>query len=458
MKRSTVMMLLGFCLLAGFGQGLAQDAPWADWQFEFYEQNGDAVYSPDLADEEAPRVQTVSTRDSGESGDPYADLQNALALLWLDMNEVEAVDVSKPDRLVVWGDVESEYGERRFAAVLEPSPDGPLVTAFVATEEDFEAMGGPAFIGGDPEAAQSLESALSSGAAALQPGTFGTGEASADETSTDETSADEASEASAEPADDAPAVAEEPATPALTDDGASVPAPVRTTGEDGAPYFPGWQWDDQEGAYIAEPGGAAAPRVQYLNFDVGEVASPAEAAEDAVEKVGLSGATLTDPRQIPSYAQIDGNEGYIVLGTGRAGGEPQSFALLIKKDGEDGHFRTELLYAPPALYASWGGILAPLDTFGVLSSEVRGALDDALLQQVQAAPLDEQSEVFVQVAELSIQYVMQQALATLMMQQQSTLGMMQQMNANIATETSCILTPGCQIEYDGNGDAQMTQP
>ena len=448
MKRSTVMMLLGLCLLAGFGHGLAQDAPWADWQFEFYEQNGDAVYSPDLADEEAPRVQTVLTRDAGESGDPYADLQNALALLWLDMNEVEAVDVSKPDRLVVWGDVESEYGERRFAAVLEPSPDGPLVTAFVATEEDFEAMGGPAFLGGDPDAAQSLESALSSGAAVLQPGAFGTGEAGADE----------ASEASAEPADDAPAVAEEPATPALTDDGAAVPAPVRTTGEDGAPYFPGWRWDDQEGAYIAEPGGAAAPRVQYLNFDVGEVASPAEAAEDAVEKVGLSGATLTNPRQIPSYAQINGNEGYIVLGTGRAGGEPQSFALLIKKAVEDGQFSTELLHAPPALYESWGGIVAPLETFGILIDEVRGAFNDDLLQQLQEASLEEQSEVFVQVTELSIAYLMQQALATLMMQQQSTLGMMQQMNANIATETSCILTPGCQIEYDYNGDAQMTQP
>ncbi len=60
--------------------------------------------------------------------------------------------------------------------------------------------------------------------------------------------------------------------------------------------------------------------------------------------------------------------------------------------------------------------------------------------------------------ELNIAYLMQQAMATLMMQQQSTLGTMQQMNANIATETSCILTPGCQIEYDGNGDAQMTQP
>ena len=148
----------------------------------------------------------------------------------------------------------------------------------------------------------------------------------------------------------------------------------------------------------------------------------------------------------------------MVLGTGRAGGEPQSFALLIKREVEDGHFYTELLHAPPAIYESWGGIMAPLTTFGILLDDLRGAFTDDLLQQLQEASLEEQSEVFVQVTELNIAYLLQEMMATWMMQQQSTLGTMQQMNANIATETSCILTPGCQIEYDGNGDAQMTQP
>ncbi len=44
--RSTVMILVGLCLLAGFGHGLAQDAPWADWQVERDEHNGDTTYSP----------------------------------------------------------------------------------------------------------------------------------------------------------------------------------------------------------------------------------------------------------------------------------------------------------------------------------------------------------------------------------------------------------------------------
>ena len=454
--RSTVMILVGLCLLAGFGHGLAQDAPWADWQLERDEYNSYATYSPDFADEEAPRVQTVLVKDSGESGDPYEDLQDALLMFWLEMNEIEAVDVSQPDRLVVWGDVEAEHGERRFAAVLEPSPDGPLVTAFVAMPEDFEAMGGPAFIGGDPEAAQSLESALSSGASSLQPSAFGTGEMGADETS--EASTGEASETSAEPADDAPAVAEPSgnadASPNST---AVVPIPIATEKEDGTFYLPGWEKDGQNG-YTPRPGDATAPRVQYRTFEVGEVSTPEEAAERAIAAIGLSEAEYTAPRLIPSHVQIAGSEGYVVLGTGRAGGEPQSFALLVKREVEDGHFYTELLHAPPAIYGSWGGIMAPLTTFGILIDEVRGAFDDDLLQQLQEASLEEQSEVFVQVTELSIAYLMQEAIATLMMQQQSTLGTMQQMNANIATETSCILTPGCQIEYDGNGDAQMSQP
>ena len=454
--RSTVTILIGFCLLAGFGHGLAQDAPWADWQFEFYEHNGDATYSPDLADEEAPLIRTVLTKDSGQSGDPYTDLQDALLMLWLEMNEIEAVDVSQPDRLVVWGDVDAEHGERRFAAVLEPSPDGPLVTAFVATEEDFEAMGGPAFIGGNPDAAQSLESALSSGAAALQPNAYGTGEAS--ETSADETSETSADEASAEPADDAPTVAEPSDNAGASSEGAAAaPIPVAATREDGTAYLIGWEKDGQKG-YTPWPGDPASPRVQYWTFEVGEVSTPEEAAERAIEAIGLSEAEYTAPRLIPSHVQIAGSEGYVVLGTGRAGGEPQSFALLIKREVEDGHFYTELLHAPPAIYESWGGIMAPLTTFGILLDDLRGALGPELQQQILEAPLDEQSEVFVQVTELNINYLLQEMIATWMMQQQSTLGTMQQMNANIATETSCILTPGCQIEYDGNGDAQMNQP
>ena len=454
--RLMVTILLGLSLLAAFGHGLAQDAPWADWQLEFYEHNGETTYSPDLSDEEAPLIKTILTKDSGQFGDPYEDLQEALLVLWLEMNEIEAVDVSQPDRLVVWGNVDAEHGERRFAAVLEPSPDGPLVTAFVATAEDFEAMGGPAFIGGDPEAAQSLESALSSGTAALQPNAYGTGEAS--ETSADETSEASADEASAEPADDAPAVAEPSDNAGASSEGAAAaPIPVAVTREDGTSYLIGWEKDGQKG-YTPWPGDPASPRVQYWTFEVGEVSTPEEAAEGAIEAIGLSEAEYTAPRLIPSHVQIAGSEGYVVLGTGRAGGEPQSFALLIKREVEDGHFYTELLHAPPAIYESWGGIMAPLTTFGILLDDLRGALGPELQQQILEAPLDEQSEVFVQVTELNINYLLQEMMATWMMQQQSTLGTMQQMNSNIATETACILTAGCQIEYDYNGDAQMTQP
>ena len=458
MKTRLIMMLLGVCLLAG-SSGLAQDVPWADWQVESYE-SGDATYSPDFTDEEAPLIKTVLTEDSGQSGDPYTDLQDALALLWLDMNEVEAVDVSQPDKLVVWGDVESEYGERRFAAVLETSPDGPLVTAFVAMPEDFEAMGGAAFVGGNPEAAQSLESAQASGAAALQPGASGTGEASetgAGEAGADETSAEEASEtseASAEPADDAPAVAE----PSLQPDAdPSIPLPIQVTREDGSVYIPGWRTEDEGLSYIAEPVGAASPRHLGAKFELDRAASLEEAQAEALEYVELEEVEVLPLRPIPSHEQIAGDAGYITFGTARRGGEAQNLAMYITQDDEDGQFSVFLLHAPPATYKSWDGVLGALMTLGgfVDDPDVFGA---ALRQELREASPEEQSEIFAQVAELRIQTLMQEMLATWMMQQQSTLGMMQQMNANIATETSCILTPGCQIEYDGNGDAQMNQP
>ena len=423
-RRSTLMVLAGFaCVVLGCGDGQAQQTPWADWQVERDDHNGEATYSPDLSDEEAPRIRTVLTKDSGQSGDPYEDLQNALALLWLDMNEVEAVDVSQDDRLVVWGDVESEYGERRFAAALTPSEDGPLVTAFVATEEDFDEMGGARFVGGDVAEGQPLDRALASGAAALQTGAM----------------EQEAQQASAK----------------QPDVDASVPVPNVETKEDGTTYIPGWEKDGEKG-YTPWPDDAASPRLQFTVFEVDEVSSPEEAAANAIEKIGLKRAKYEAPQQIPSYAQLDGYEGYVTFGTGSAGGEKQRFALLVSKSGEDGHFVTRLLHAPPETYASWDGVLAPLTAFGVLVDDLRASFDDPKLrQQMREASPEEETETFVQVAEINISYIMQYAMMAMMQSHQATLNMMQQMNSNIATETTCILTSGCQIEYDGSGNAQM---
>ncbi len=424
-------------LLIGCGDGRAQSPPlWAEWEVERDDRYDEATYSPDLSDETAPRVRTVPIEKSGHSGDPHEDLQSALAVLWLDMNEVEAVDVSQEDRLVVWGDAETEHGERRFAAALTPSEDGPVVTAFVATAEDFEAMGGPGFLGGNAAKGQPLASAQASGAAVLQPGAF---------------------EAGAGQPEDAPAVTEASAPPAgALADAPSVPLPIAAKREDGTGYIPGRPKDAGRG-YTPRPGDATAPRLQYWTFEVGEVSSPAEAATQAIKEIGLKKATHTAPHQIPSHVQIAGDEGYVVIGAGEAGGQKHDFALLIKKDGEDGHFHTSLLHAPPATYESWDGVLGSLDTFGLMHSDVRDAFDAKLRRQIREASPEEQSKIFVQVAELSIKVLTQQMIAAMMMQHQSTMDMMQQMNSNIATETSCILTSGCQIEYDGSGNAQMGQ-
>ena len=423
MRRLTLAALTaGLLFTVGCGNGQAQNPPWADWQVERDDHNGDATYSPDLSDEEAPRIRTVLTKDSGQSGDPYEDLQAALALLWLDMNEVEAVDVSQDDRLVVWGDVETEHGARRFAAALAPSADGPMVTSFVATEADFEEMGGPGFVGGDPAEGQPLDRALASGAAALQPGAM----------------EQESKQASAK----------------QPDADASVPVPDVETKEDGTTYIPGWEKDGEKG-FTPWPDDAASPRLQFTVFEVDEVSSPKEAAAEAIKEIGLKRAKYEAPQQIPSYAQLDGYEGYVTFGTGRAGGEKQRFALLISKSGEDGHFVTRLLHAPTETYASWDGVMAPLTTF-ILVDDLRGAFGDPKLrQQMREASPEEEAEIFVQVAELNISYIMQYAMMSMMQSQQAALNMMQQMNNNIATETSCILTSGCQIEYDGLGNAQM---
>ena len=197
------------------------------------------------------------------------------------------------------------------------------------------------------------------------------------------------------------------------------------------------------------------PNQRTLNTD--SATSLEEAQAGALEYVELEEVEVLPLRPIPSHEQIAGDAGYITFGTARRGGEAQNFALYITQDDEDGRFSAFLLRAPPATYRSWDGVLGALRTLGGFVDDP-DMFDAALRQELRAASLEEQSQIFAQVAERRIQVLLQEMIATLMMQQQSTLGTMQQMNANIATETSCILTPGCQIEYDGNGDAQMTQP
>ena len=141
-------------LLLGAALTLAHPAlaegPWLDWPVERNDGDQGVTYATEPDDPDAARAMVLDVPAPGE--DPEADLQDALAVLWLEMNEVEGQS-EEDGRLVIWGDVDAEHGERRFAAAIEPTGEGARVTALVALPDDFERLGGAGALGVD-EAAQ----------------------------------------------------------------------------------------------------------------------------------------------------------------------------------------------------------------------------------------------------------------------------------------------------------------
>ena len=413
--RSLRRLLLGAALVLAH-PALAEE-PWAGWPMEEDPAGYGATYSEAPGDEEAPLVRVLDVPAPGE--DAEAALQDALATLWLEMNEVEG-RAEADGRLVIWGDVDAEHGERRFAAAIEPAGEGGRVTALVALPEDFERLGGPAALGAGEET-RTAEGVAESPEAETPTADAGTeGEAVAD----------------AEPASGAEAL----------DD---LPRPLFAE-VDGETVVPGWT-KTPAGNYVGDPDRPELVRFFGMDFDPGEVETPLDAMIGAMASMDMEGPEAEEPLEVPVFRELFDERMWLGLGTARSGGSDQVVAVeVIQPGGEDAGYKTRVVHAPPELFGRWGGVAAVLEALGWLDE---GMLDAEAHASIGAAGLEEQREIFARAAEVRLQGLLQELIATMVGQHMSTLGTMQQMNSNLQAETSCIAAGNCSIEYDGLGNA-----
>ena len=157
-----------------------------------------------------------------------------------------------------------------------------------------------------------------------------------------------------------------------------------------------------------------------------------------------------EPLPVPSYGEMVGTPIWVGIGTAEVGGEEQVVPVQViwHPDGE--YFTTVAFQAPPEVYAGWGGIGQILLTLGLVGSDI---WDDQDLAELATLDVPHQRTFFAEAAETQWSGLMQQAMGTLLMQQQSTLGTMQQMNDNLQAETGCIVAGNCSMDYDGLGNA-----
>ena len=432
LQRAPLVLFSLAVLCAGFV--VSAEPPWAGWSTERDPSTGAVIRSAQKGDAEAPRYLSILMSQVGATGHPKTDLDAALAMLWLDMHEVEAVDVVGGDT-IIWGDVESEYGSRRFVARLGRGAD-PRVEVLLATTSDFDRLGGAEALGARLDAAQGPD-ALDGPARQVSTSANGT--------------------VVSEAADDGRPVAGAADEPVPTEEwfpGALAPAPIVVTSVDGSQSIPGWHLvAGRQGQSSPDPSDPGAPRLVGGSLELGPSQTVADLFRNALAAAGLEEIEHPEPREIEKYPLLASNRSYVVFGSARSAGKPVRFYATVTQRETGSLYATEVLLAAPEVFDSWSGPVLALTRGGFV--EDPRAFTSELRKKVSSANAATQGEVFAFFANKKIQSLYDQMLGQLLQSQMNSLQMLQQMNSNIQTETSCLLTSGCTIEYDGVGNAQM---
>ena len=357
--------------------------------------------------EEAAYVVTTAAKPDELGGDaPIDDLQTVLQRLWLEMNVVEGVSESG-GRTVIWGEVDAEHGERRFAAAIDVDHK---VTAFVAMPEEFEQLGGPALVGGDLARAKEAP-------AEMRP------------------------------------LPELPET--------DVPPPLHVKLDNGTYGPPGWttvaEADQQEpkvtNLHVADPNDPLSPRQYHGSYKIDQFPDVNAAARAAVTQGGITDVELPLLVAAENFPKMFGIGMHVGVGRGTFRGRPRAIAATVEVNREKQIVIASVLDAPPEVMAAWNPTAAAALMTGYIKDP--SVLDDATRARLLAASLQEQSAVAAKLTDLGGQMLLNEYAGMAMMQQQSTLNTMRQMNANIATQTQAIVTDGLGVGYDGLGNATL---
>ena len=357
--------------------------------------------------DDAPYVVTTAATPDELGGDAAVDdLQTVLVRLWLEMNTVDGMDDSG-GRTVIWGDVDAEHGERRFAASID---DAGNVAAFVALPEEFDRFGGPAMLGGS------------------------------------------VADAKQAPADMRPL----PPIPET-----DVPPPLHVKLDNGTYGPPGWttvaEADQGEpkvtNLHVADPDDPLSPRRYGGSYPIDRFADVNAAARAALAQGGVEDVELPLLVAAREFPQMFGIGMHVGLGRGTFRGEERAVAATVEVQPEKKIVIVSVLDAPPDVMAAWNPVASAALMTGYIKDPA--VLDDATRARLLTAGFEEQSAVAARLTDLGGQALLNEYMGVLVAQQMSTLNTMRQMNDNIATQTQAILTDGLTVEYDGLGNATL---
>ncbi|MGH1422630.1 MAG: hypothetical protein ACRBEQ_12515 [Hyphomonas sp.] len=126
-------------------------------------------------------------------------------------------------------------------------------------------------------------------------------------------------------------------------------------------------WDDTDSydsdfitqASATEPGNRLSPHVFTMSLPKAKYSTPDKALKAALEIVGASSSGLLRPEKLEAADEVYGLKIFATYGTTKIKGKPMTlFADVTFSDKPN--ISVALLYAPPKVFDSWGGIAAPL--------------------------------------------------------------------------------------------------
>ena len=214
--------------------------------------------------------------------------------------------------------------------------------------------------------------------------------------------------------------------------------PIPVADGSGALFIPGWGLQDGPDALYLPDNGETAGFLQIIrpndNYNIDSF------FDELIRAAGLSSISRPQGVEAEAFKAVFGPMVAAVFGQARKDGVPVSFFADLHGPDERGIIGT-LIYAPPATFDSWDGVLLPLVRNGYVQ-------DPAIFENrsvMRAGSDTEKTRFYVGMVNTKIM---------------SEFGALQTLSAgalqaaqNASTIASCAGANNCSVSYDGMGNA-----
>lgn len=410
--RTVIYKLQNFALIvllcACAGKADKNEIDWLDWpqtsedaplQTHYNKPSGDAYFLTaklsDIGDVMVDGMASLGTS-------PEDILRNAMSALWIDIRDFEAGLVRQADGKIIYtGDAETAAGSRVIVSTLTGTQPHDQIYVFIGTASEFEKE-------------EAVKNIIHLAGTLDQP---------------KEKFEPEQTQLKTRPEVQMPP---------------SQGWPRRIIDANGRITIVGWSMDKV--AYHAPDG---RTKVRYVDYSRSKV-SPRDAFKKELDALNLRVSGKPVIEEIDRYTEVSKNRGWVI-----AAKTSKGRAISFVTEEKDDRLHIQTLTANKGDWEKIGGVATAIHLMNIFEYD---QLTDEFRSKSGYGSIKDDVQIFEAHVDVLIDSLWNTALSTMTMIHSSTMNTLQQMNRDISTETSCIMTTGCQIGIGAGGEKVMTFP